>query len=226
MERTPAETWRAAPQARHRFGARSTRGRDTLCRGETEGNAGATPRRARPMEDSNVSGSRRGTGAAALGWSVAVLVGFGVAASESTNDVSILLLGVAKLHGAEFAVSAAQAQQLLPLVQARRDHSWGTTRGASGTAAAVRAILTPEQLTRIRAMHLSLSDAIRWGGGVVDCRMWRPHSWVCPCSDEETPPSPGSAPSGFLGIMPTLGNPYIGFADRVIRVLSGWSTSG
>ncbi len=29
---------------------------------------------------------------------------------------------------------------------------------------------------------------------------------------------------GFLGIMPTLDNPYIGFADRVMRVLSGWAT--
>jgi hypothetical protein len=139
------------------------------------------------------------------------------------------LLGVVKLNGSEVAVSAAQAQQLLPLVQAWRaqlDQSWGITRGASGTAAAIRAILTSEQLARIQAMRLSPSDAIRWGGGAIECWAWRPHSWGCPCSDEETPPSPGGAPNRFFVMMPTLDNPYIGFADRVIRVLSGWATGG
>lgn len=176
-----------------------------------------------------MKGSRDGIRVAALGLTLALLAGFAVSASQGTDDVPVLLLGVVKLNGSELAVSATQARDLLPLVQAWRaqlDQSWGITRGASGTAAAIRAILTSEQLARIQAMRLSPSDAIRWGGGVVDCWMWRPHSWGCPCSDEGTPPSPGGAPSRFLAIMPTLDNPYIGFADRVIRVLSGWATDG
>lgn len=177
-----------------------------------------------------MNGSRSGVKVVVLGLFLALLMGFGAAASQSTDDVSVLLLGVVKLNGSDLAVSAAQAQQLLPLVQewrAQLDQSWGITRGASATAVAIRAILTPEQLTRIQAMHLSPSDAIRWGGGVIEYWMWRPHSWGSPYPDEEeTPPPSDDAPKGFLAIMPTPENPYIGFADRVIRVLSGWATEG
>ncbi|MEN6370105.1 MAG: hypothetical protein ABFD77_10490 [Thermotogota bacterium] len=173
--------------------------------------------------------SRSGIKVTVLGWSLALLAGFGVAASQGTDDVSILLLGVVKLNGSDFAASAAQARQLLPLVQAWRaqlDQSWGITRGASATAAAIRAILTSEQLTQIQAMHLSLSDAIRWGGGAIEYWMWRSHCWGSPCSGEGTPPTPDDALAGFLTCMPTPENPYIGFANRVVRVLSGWAAEG
>jgi hypothetical protein len=139
------------------------------------------------------------------------------------------LLGVVKLNGSEVAVSAAQAQQLLPLVQAWRaqlDPSWGITRGASGTAAATRAILTSEQLTRIQAMHLSPSDAIRWGSGCVGPWTWMtPRPWGGPPPGEE-PPSPGEGPGGCLFMVPIQDNPFIEFADRVIRVLNGWAAAG
>jgi len=144
-------------------------------------------------------------------------LGWVAAARSSTDDVPALLLGIIKLSGSEFAVSVAQAQQLLPLVQgwrAQLELSWRTTRGASATALAIRGILTPEQQARIHAMRLTSSDAIRWSCGML--AVW---PWVAPPEGETPRP-------GFHNFIPMLDNPYLEFADRVIRVLSGWVSAG
>ncbi|MDD4903560.1 MAG: hypothetical protein PHX77_03580 [Candidatus Bipolaricaulis sp.] len=155
---------------------------------------------------------------------LALCVGWAAAARPSTDDVPVLLLGVVQLNGSELAVSVTQAQQLLPLVQAWRaqlEQSWGVTRGASATATAIRAILTPEQRARIEAMRLTSSDAMRWGCGTLAVWPWGALApWGAPPPEGETPRP------GFHNFMPMLDNPYLEFADRVIRVLIGWASAG
>ncbi len=172
------------------------------------------------VEESDVNGSRSRTKVALLGLSVALLVGFGVAASQTTGDVSVLLLGVVRLNGSGLAISAAQAEQLLPLVEAWRaqlSHSWTVTRGASAVAHAIQAILTSEQLTRIQAMALA------------------PSLWMmrCTCPCEMSPPSgAGMSPPDDSWqaqrheCLHMQQFQLLVLADEVIQILSRWTAAG
>lgn len=152
-------------------------------------------------------------------------IGLAVHAATSSEDVSVLLLGVVKLAGSEHAISAAQAQQLLPLVEAWRAElvqSWGITRGASATAAAIRSILTSEQLSDILVMRLRPADAVRWGSG---CSGRWTVATPCFCGAcPEDPLRPGEVPDNLLFLGPLVDNPFLEFADRVTRILAGWAS--
>lgn len=151
--------------------------------------------------------SRHGVGAAAVGLCLALIIGLGASASESTEELPALLFGVVRLAGSELALSAEQAAQMLPQVQAWR--SWveevSNVDDEPGRVAAIRAILTPEQAAAIDAMDLTSTDAIRWSSGALAAIVWR-HS-----VQAGAPLPPG---------------PLAVFAGRVVRLLSGWAAAG
>ncbi len=151
--------------------------------------------------------SRRRVGATAVGICLALVIGLGASARESTEELPALLLGVVRLAGSDLALSAEQAAQILPEVQAWR--SWveevSNVDDEPGRVAAIRAMLTPEQAAAIDAMNLTSTDAIRWSSGALAAIVWR-HS-----VQAGAPLPPG---------------PLAVFAGRVVRLLSGWAVAG
>lgn len=151
--------------------------------------------------------SRRWGTAAATGLCLAVLVGFGAAASTSTDDLAVLLYGVVRLSGTEVAVSAAQAQQLVPLVEDWRAELQvppDAPPDMSSAIASIQAVLTTEQLAAIEALNLTPADVVWWMDGGFAGYMWRQASRA-----------------GHL-LQPDFLREVAG---RVLRILNGWASA-
>jgi len=150
----------------------------------------------------------RGWGAvAATGLCLVLLMGFAVAASTSTDDLAVLLYGIVRLSGTEDALSAAQAQQLAPLVEAWRAELQAppdTPPDMSSAIAAIRAVLTADQLTAIEALNLTAADVVGWMDGGLAGYVWRQASRA-----------------GHL-LQPEFLNEVAG---RVLRILNGWASA-
>ncbi|MEN6370128.1 MAG: hypothetical protein ABFD77_10615 [Thermotogota bacterium] len=151
-------------------------------------------------------GSRRGCKSVAAGLCLALLVGLGVTASTSTDELAVLLYGIVRLSGSETAVSAVQARQLVPLVEVWRAELQvppDTPPDMSGMIASIRAVLTAEQSAAIEAMHLTTADVVEWRNGGFSAYLWR-----------KTSRAGHPLPPDFL----------YEEAGRVIRILNGWAS--
>lgn len=175
------------------------------------------------MEGIDVKGVGRGVMVGAVGLCLSLCIGFGAAASQST-DVFVLLLGITTLEGSELAVSPEQAEALLPLVEAWRVKVHRSLRAlpeASDINATIQAILTPEQLVRIREMDFSPGDVISLSRGMFDVWM---RGCFCPC---DVPPRPAeecrTQEREFARMQRAW---FIEFADGVIHVLTARATAG
>ena len=175
------------------------------------------------MEGIDVKGVGRGVMVGVVGLCLSLSIGFGAAASQGT-DVFVLLLGITKLEGSELAVSANQAEALLSLAQAWRvevHRSLQALAEASEISAAIRAILTAEQLVRTQEMDLSPSDVISLSRGMFDVWM---RGCFCPC---DVPPlSAEECRTREREFARMQRARFIEFADGVIHVLTGWASAG
>ena len=150
--------------------------------------------------------SGRGLWCAVVGLCLVAGIGVGAAASATTDDLAVLLYGIVRLSGSSAALSAEQALALLPLVAAWRVELQSPPDeppDMSGTIAAVRAILTPEQAAAIEAMNLNAADVVRWMDGGLAWSLWR-----------------GAMRAGRI-LQPTFLDAEAG---RVQRILSGWAS--
>ena len=159
-----------------------------------------------------MSGHGRVVRVAATALCTAVLFGL-TAAASTVDDVALLLFGTVRLGDTDVALTAEQAGMLVPVVQTwRQELSRGKAR-MTVSFNKIKAILTAEQLSRIRAMHLAASDIERW----IECTL---DLDPCGCGMRSmmgrTPRSP--FPLERIGILH--------FADQVISLLREWATGG
>jgi hypothetical protein len=120
----------------------------------------------------------------------------------------ILMLGTVKLDETEYAIAAAQAEELLPLWKALRSLSESETAATAEVEALIKQInttMTAEQLDVIAAMELSLQDfgtvaetlgiELGFSGGNVD-----PEMRATMQAARESGERPADGPGGGLGL--------------------------
>jgi hypothetical protein len=115
---------------------------------------------------------------------------------------------------------------LLPIVQTWQQYLRDGRVRMTTSFHAIRAVLTAEQWSVIRAMHLSTRDIELWIGSTLDlnpcrCGVWAATGRMPP---PEPPPSAPYSRLLFLFRQEQIG--VLRFADRVISLLQQWAAEG
>ena len=149
---------------------------------------------------------------------VGLLFSVGAFASSTEDEVPLLLYGIIQLAETGDAITAEQAQELLPIVQ-----SWqmrmqlGISSSTHATVLRIKTVLTEEQMDRIDAMHVTTRYVELWTSEQTGTRL------ILRMASEGEGAS-GEDPSPRLMTV-NKNESMTQFADLVLSLLRQWAAA-